>query len=540
MKHLAQRIIFTFRIADDDVIICQQESVGDLTLRGEGFTAARGAQYQAVGILQLLPIHHDQVVAQCVQSVIQAFAAGLKQFLGGERNENGGTGSGQRPLNLNFVESKRQGGNHGILLLEIQGDQLTVVFLRDTLCLQEDVFQLPLAVSGVHQQESHQEHAFVPALQVFQQLFGFIAVGGQIAGDDVNVISAADGLFLLVNLALIQIGDLPLDRFDGFRLINGLNMHGGHQTGIHGEEIRQHPVIQLRSHNLEKRSRGVFFTYAEGPAVREIKAGRSNEILRAQSCRRQPGPLKKEFILSVHMENAVHQLQARLAVHGFRHNAQPLEIVQQINLDALQAGLGGLDVVGVNAEGDELGFRQTVIAFGQLILKHIDVFQPNIIETVVPQGNHDGLLKGLSVGGQVQEGKLKTDTGVKIVEKIAPSLENGGLVLALGQLVIDILKLDGLGEMGIRDLTHAVQIHPLIGNGFLRCVRAFVLSGLRDYRVQLFPFCPAELTLGFGVSGVYHVGVSSPLYLFLSADPRQRRSCWSDTPAFSDAQTGSE
>ena len=66
---------FAFGVVDDNIIVCHEERIADLTLCTEGFTGAGGAEDQAIGVLQLLPVHHDQVVGQGVQAVIQAFFA---------------------------------------------------------------------------------------------------------------------------------------------------------------------------------------------------------------------------------------------------------------------------------------------------------------------------------------------------------------------------------------------------------------------------------------------------------------------------------
>ena len=61
-QSLHQRRILRFRIGNDNVVIRHQECIGDLTLGAEGFTGTRCTEDQAVGILQKLPVHHNQVV----------------------------------------------------------------------------------------------------------------------------------------------------------------------------------------------------------------------------------------------------------------------------------------------------------------------------------------------------------------------------------------------------------------------------------------------------------------------------------------------
>ena len=89
-----------------------------------------------------------------------------------------------------------------------------------------------------------------------------------------------------------------------------------------------------------------------------------------------------------------------------------------------------------------------------------------------------------------------SDGAVKVVEKIAPAFKDSGLILVLGELIVDVLKLDGLGLMGICDSADAVRPHPLIGDavlgGLLLPVRP-VRPGNR--RFDLFAVAPGQLFL---------------------------------------------
>ena len=65
-------------------------------------------------------------------------------------------------------------------------------------------------------------------MQVLQQRPGLGAVGGEIAGDDLHIVPGTDGLFLLLDLHAVQVGELPLDVFDGGVLVDGLDVQGHH------------------------------------------------------------------------------------------------------------------------------------------------------------------------------------------------------------------------------------------------------------------------------------------------------------------------
>ena len=188
---------FCFRVADDNIIIRHQKSVGDLTFCRETFAGAGSTQNQAIGVLQLLPVHHDKVVGQGVQAVIQAFFARLVKFLSGKRNKNCRAAGGQTALNLDLAVCQRKRGHQPLFLLEVKATQVAVVLLCNAGCLKNVVFQFLFRAPGVQHQKCDKEHPLVLALQFLQQGFGISAIGCQIRRNDVNIIPGADCLFLV-------------------------------------------------------------------------------------------------------------------------------------------------------------------------------------------------------------------------------------------------------------------------------------------------------------------------------------------------------
>ena len=188
---------FAFGVVDDNIIVRHQKCVGDLSLCRETFARAGSAEDKPIGIFQLFPVHHDKVVGQGVQAIIQAFLTGLIQFLRGERDEDGGAAGGQPSLNFDLTVCQRQAAHQPLLLLEIQPAQVAVVFLGDAGCLKNIVFQFLFSPAGVQNQKGDEEHPLVLALQFFQQGFGISAVGRQIRRNDVDIIPGTDGFFLV-------------------------------------------------------------------------------------------------------------------------------------------------------------------------------------------------------------------------------------------------------------------------------------------------------------------------------------------------------
>ena len=121
----------------------------------------------------------------------------------------------------------------------------------------------------------------------------------------------------------------------------------------------------------------------------------------------------------------------RLSVQRFRRYAQPLEVIENVGLNALQTGLGCLDAVRVNAKGEILGFDQAVVALCQLVLQHGHVLHPDTVKIIPLKGDVDGAGKGFLRCGKVQKRQLKLNRAVEVVEEIAPALEDRGFILVL-------------------------------------------------------------------------------------------------------------
>ena len=177
---------------------------------------------------------------------------------------------------------------------------------------------------------------------------------------------------------------------------------------------------------------------------------------------------------TVHVEHIVHEFQPLDTIQGLCLHTQPVEVVQQIVLDVVKPGLDLCHAFALHTKGDEFGLGQTIIALGKLLAQHLGILRTNIVKTVLLVRNADALFKLGAVGCHVHKGQLKFDAGIKKVQKAAPFLENGGLILLLRQLIVDVLVGDRPGVVVCTDPASAILKHPLHGNGLLG--GAFVLK----------------------------------------------------------------
>ena len=133
----------------------------------------------------------------------------------------------------------------------------------------------------------------------------------------------------------------------------------------------------------------------------------------------------------------------------------------------LQPGFDLFHAVALDAVGQEFGLGQTVVALGKLLPQHLAVLGSHIIKAILLVRDADGLLEVCRIGGGIHERQFKVDRAVEKVEKRAPFLKDGGLVLLLRQLIVDILILDGAGVVAGTDTAGAVLKHPLERDAFL-------------------------------------------------------------------------
>ena len=466
-----QSRIFCFRVADDNVIIGNEERIGDLTLCGEGLTGTGSTKDKPVGILQFLSVHHDKVVGQSVQTVVEGFFTVLEQFLCSERHKNSrGTGS-QTTTNLNQVLCQRQAAHQALFLLIIQSAQVAVMLLGNTLCLEHIVFQFLLGATGIHHKECQHEHSLILALQLFQECFCILTVGGKVGRNDVHIVAGTDSLFLFLDLGTVKLRNGSLDGLDRRSLVYRLDVHGDDLTGLHIKEVRKHTVTQVRCRDLEIRHGAVDTAHLESTVSLKGEGSRCNKVLYGQTGLHKVLPVEEELVVITHVEHGVHQAKSFLAVHRVSDNTQTTEVIEQVIFDVLKSRFCLSHGVRFNAESQELCLCQTVVALRQLLFQHLTILGTDRIERILTERNTDTLFKALRIGTHVHKGQFKVDGTIKEVQETAPLVKDSSFIFLLCQLIVDVLKLNGLGIKIVGDSADAVGEHSLEGNGLLGSLR---------------------------------------------------------------------
>lgn len=282
-----------------------------------------------------------------------------------------------------------------------------------------------------------------------------------------------------------------LHRLDGLVLIHRLDVHGHDLARFHPEKIRQHSIADIGSIDGKKAHGTVNVTHLEASAVLEIQAAGCNKILHRKSCRCQPAPVKVKFRIAAKMKLRMHELQPLRAVQRMRLHAQALKVIEQICLDVHKPWLRRLHGLCMKAEGQELRLREAVVARLHLPLQHAGVLVPDFIEAVRLMRDGNALFELLRIRSHVHKAQLEMHRAVKEVEKCTPLLKDLRLILLLGQLVIDVLKLDGLRIVIRADTADPVLEHPVKGNTLLGGPghAVVMLRGLDDLPYFLLILC---------------------------------------------------
>ena len=290
---------------------------------------------------------------------------------------------------------------------------------------------------------------------------------------DVHIVAGTDGLLLLFNLHLVEVGNLGLDALDGLSLINGADMKIDRNVGVHIEKVRQHTVIQLRRENLQKAHRADGPAHLEALTLTEVEGGRRDEILGAEAGTGNHIEGETERLTGVHVEHIMQDFQALIAGQRLGFHTESLEVVENVSFHPVELCFGGTQRVSLNAEGNVLALDEAVVAFGELGLQHIRILGADVIEGIVLLGDADCLLELVDVHPLIDEGELNENGAVEVVQEVTPVLKDGGLVLVLGKLIIDVVVADGLGVEAAVHLADTVAAHLHIGDG--------LLGGLGDF-----------------------------------------------------------
>ena len=113
---------------------------------------------------------------------------------------------------------------------------------------------------------------------------------------------------------------------------------------------------------------------------------------------REQLPVKLELLLSVDVEDAVHQREPRAPVQRLGLDAELAEVVEDVRLKTLQTRLCSLVPVGLDAERQVFVLDEAIVTALKLVLQHPRILSAQAVVLVAAQGYGDAVAVGLLVG----------------------------------------------------------------------------------------------------------------------------------------------
>ena len=376
-----------------------------------------------------------------------------------------------------MVESQRQDGVQALALAVLKrldrdaGGGAHVHDLHDVLD------QLLLGVGPGEHQPREVEQVLLLALELRQQVVGLVAGVLDLGGQDGVVVALLHGLLLLLDDLLVDPGAAHLHGVDRLSLVPGLQVPADADGQLRVDEVRDAVVVERRvevphDHHLAPL---IAHLEARGGAVgREVDRHGGDIVLRVLE-----EPVEHLFVLerelAPRVEQAVHGLQAPLAVERREVAVDLLEAGREVVVDAGEALVGGVRVVGGHRDGQVALARDVGHALLELLGKHlvhrlgvlaqrlgglrVRVVELAALDLVVAQG-------------LVHDAELHRDVVGEVVVDAGGGRQDHALVCLAGVLVGDVVECQRLGEVAVLDLADAVLEHQVVADRVDGVVRA--------------------------------------------------------------------
>ena len=229
------------------------------------------------------------------------------------------------------------------------------------------------------------------------------------------------------------------------------------------------------------------------------------------------------------MKDAVQHLQTLLPIHDVRHAAHGLEVAQQVKANAGQTCPRRFRAVRLDGESQVLGFHNTIVAAGKLLLQNGRVLGADVVKIIPLRCDLKTFCVLHRVNLAIEKRKLHMDGGIHIVVQVAQVFKDGGPGFRLGQLIADVLKGNALGECASVNAAHTVRVDGLIRDGGLCRAGLAVTLVLAENGINFFFLGAGELFGLFGFAGYRFSGQwPLPPVPFGIAAQGRRKHCWSD------------
>ena len=405
--------IFTFGVADQNVIIGIQQQEENQFLCGEGLTGTGNTQNEGGLVHQIFSIAHDEVMGDRVLAKVDT--ALVHDLLHLEGNEYGKRFGGQSAERIDLADTERQHGLETVHLLILQGCHLAHVLTGDGKNGIGIAVKLFLGISGVYHGHNGEHHALVTGGKVIQELLGFLAL-------QFHVIRNHRREIVVAILAALPVGDIGFDaQQTAFNLShcfirrNGIDIDGEHQTAVQIGQLRYHGILDIGGIVLEKNDTGELAADLQIVAVllQRVRADIVTEIMSEFHAGAQAQAVGT---LITGTEEIVEHTQTVICVQFSTLGAKSRKVCGQICAYTGKVATGFLDILFRNRNGNQLDLHNAVGTHG-FVYEHLVVFLTIDIQFIPTHGHQNGFLKVGLINRLVVHGDLCGCSAVQAVQE---------------------------------------------------------------------------------------------------------------------------
>ena len=242
------------------------------------------------------------------------------------------------------------------------------------------------------------------------------------------------------------------------------DVDGQHHIAVQVGQVRHDLVLDIVGIVLQEQHPAIAVAQLQIVAVL-LDSVRADVVLEVVAL---PGHIRHVEVKTALVPGPVEVVENTKPVRGVQLHALGAEGGEaggQIGSDASEVGAGVLNIPLVDRDGDIL-LLSDAVGPGRLVHEHLIVLPAVLVQSVLPHGHEDGLLKVRLALTAVADGEFSGGGAIQTVQQLRVGPKHGFFILLTGHLVIDVGEAVGLGELDAY-LKNAVRPDTLNGDHIL-------------------------------------------------------------------------
>ena len=436
-----QRHIFTFRIANQNIIIGGQNQNHDLQFGDKGLTGTGNTQNERGLVQKLFLVAKDQVVGDGVLAIIQSAPVLDLLHLKGHKRSQRFSGQGAENVDLPGAE-----GQHRVQTIHLlEGQRCDLAHTVD--CKGKNAVgfavQFFLGVGGDDHRDAGLHHALVASHQILQKFLCFFSLQFHLRGNCGREVVVG----VLVTLPVSDVGfntqQAVLYLPDGFIDGDRQDVDGNHHILIPGNKFVDEVILDKGRQFLQEQHSGIAVSDFQIIAV-FFDAVRADIVLEIMAPAHPLFHIKREGIAFLGTVEAMQNTQPLLNIHFRAAGTHSTEAGLKFCADTVKVHPGLVDILLTGSDGNIFLLNEPGAASG-LAGYNIVVLLPVCVPVILLHSHEDGFGEIPAVHPVVIDQNLGGAAAVKAIQDAGISQEHPTLVLVGSNFVIDVRKTEGLG-----------------------------------------------------------------------------------------------